>query len=71
MFFLVLRDSSSLFIEPKPYDFCIHCLFLLIDNKVFFSFCSWKFAQNKFYFLSILFLVELILFSVDVMLCII
>ena len=32
MFFLVLRDGSSLFIEPKPYDFCIHCLFLLIDN---------------------------------------
>lgn len=32
MFFLVMRDGSSLFIEPKPYDFCIHCLFLLIDN---------------------------------------
>lgn len=32
MFFLVLLDGSSLFIESDPYDFCIHCLFLLIDN---------------------------------------
>lgn len=32
MYYLILHDGSSLFIEPKPYDFCIHCLFLLIDN---------------------------------------
>lgn len=32
MYYLILRDGTSLFIEPKPYDFFIHCLFLLIDN---------------------------------------
>lgn len=32
MYYLILHDGTSLFIEPKPYNFCIHCLFLLIDN---------------------------------------
>lgn len=32
MYYLILHDGTSLFIEPKPYDFCYHCLFLLIDN---------------------------------------
>lgn len=32
MYFLVDERGSSLFLEPKPYEFCISCLFTLLNR---------------------------------------
>ena len=32
MYYILKSDGSSIFENPYPFDFCIHCLMLLIDN---------------------------------------
>lgn len=31
-YFIIREDGSSLFLLPYPLDFCIHCLFHLIET---------------------------------------
>lgn len=30
-FFIIRPDGSSIFLQPYPFDFCMHCLLKLID----------------------------------------
>ncbi len=41
MYFLVDERGSSLFLEPKPYEFCISCLFTLLnrDDPLYSKLC--------------------------------
>ena len=33
MYYIILQDGTSIFEQAYPYDFCIHCLFRLLDNE--------------------------------------
>lgn len=33
MYYIILQDGTSIFEQAYPYDFCIHCLFCLLDNE--------------------------------------
>lgn len=32
MYYILKNDGTSLFEQPYPFDFCMHCLMLLIDT---------------------------------------
>lgn len=32
-YFIIRPDGSSVFLQPYPFDFCMHCLFLLLDSS--------------------------------------
>lgn len=32
MYYILKNDGTSLFVQPYPFDFCMHCLMLLIDS---------------------------------------
>ena len=33
MYYIIKNDGTSIFEQPYPFDFCIHCLFQLIDSS--------------------------------------
>lgn len=30
-YYIIRSDGSSIFLQPYPYDFCMHCLLKLLD----------------------------------------